>query len=168
MSHAAHNLTVLIKSLAARNHRVISVVKARGIAKAMAAVAGVKAVRFGSFWMMRLDVNGATLRLTVPADVEMAERDGAIVALDGTPAADVEAPTAPIAPERAAKLAELRAGIAALESRPVGAPKAAAPHQRAAQLPAGESALSWTVKIAGLAASRPAPESKAWRSLRAS
>ena len=165
---ARHNLTVLINALMKRNTRLISVNKARGVARAMGAVAGVKAIKAGGFWTLRMDVDGATLRLTVPVDALQAERDGAIIALDGTPA-ELAAPTAPIAPERAAKLEALRAEIARIEAAPIGALKVATASQTArAALPAGESALSWEVKLAGLAASRPAPGSRAWRMLRAS
>lgn len=166
---ARHNLTVLINALMKRNTRVISVDKARGVARAMGAVASVKAVRVGGFWTLRMDVDGAMLRLTVPVDALQAERDGAIIALDGAPAVEIVAPTAPIAPERAAKLDALRAEIARIEAAPIGALKVAtAPQTARAALPAGESALSWEVKLAGLAASRPAPGSRAWRMLRAS
>lgn len=163
---ARHNLTALINALTARNTRVISVEKARGVARAMGAVAGVKALKNGGFWTLRMDVDGATLRLTVPVDALQAEREGAVIALDGTPAPAVEAPTAAVAPARAAKLAELRAEIQRIEAAPRGAMKAAPAQRR--QLPPGESDLSWTVKVATLARSVPAKGSEAWRAWRAS
>lgn len=163
---AAHNLNALINALTLRNTRVIGLSKARGVARAMGAVAGVKAVKIGGFWMMRLAVDGATLRLTVPVDAAAAERDGAVIALDGTPAPAVEAPTGEVAPARAAKLAELRAEIQRIEAAPRGAMKAAPAQRR--QLPPGESDLSWTVKVATLARSVPVEGSEAWRAWRAS
>lgn len=167
MNTHQHNVNAIVRNLSSKNTLVISVEKARRVARAMIGAAGVPlAVQCGGYWTLRLQLGaGQMLRLTVPVDAERAAELGAVLALDG--AAELE-PAPVVEPERAAQLATLRANIAQLEARRDVGVKASTGGAPARKLPAGESDLSWTVRVAQIARQRPEQGTSAYRVIRAS
>lgn len=164
-------LAALVHTLRSFGILRVSLGKAREIARAMNAALGASAGhRSGSGWIYQVELDGAQLRLCVPVGAA-AELEGAIVSLHaGRPVvAELEAVEAPTSPRQAA-LAELREKIAAIQkgTRAVASAAARIEAAQRRQLPAGESDLSWTVKVATAARARPEVGSEAWRVLRAS